>query len=74
MNFQDFKSYIKTLDSSKLDEIFDELNSKLKRARNPQVRLGYAMAIDEVVIEKNLKRYDAPSVLSVDELFSELCV
>jgi hypothetical protein len=72
MNLKEFKSYIKTINVEQIDAIFDEISAKMKRARNPQVKLGYAMALDELVIEKNLKRYDAPCDLTDDELFAEL--
>jgi hypothetical protein len=72
MNLQEFKSYIKTINVEQIDAIFDEISAKMKRARNSQVKLGYAMALDELVIEKNLKRYDAPCDLTDDELFAEL--
>jgi len=72
MNLQEFKSYIKTINVSQIDAIFDEISAKMKRARNPQIKLGYAMALDELVIEKNLKRYDAPCDLTDDELLAEL--
>jgi hypothetical protein len=72
MNLQEFKSYIKTINDAQIDAIFDEISDKMKRARNPQVKLGYAMALDELVIEKNLKRYDVPCDLTDDELLAEL--
>lgn len=71
MNLQEFKSYIKTINISQIDAIFDEISAKMRRARNPQVKLGYAMALDELVIAKNIKLNPVDNV-SVDELYADL--
>jgi hypothetical protein len=71
MNLKEFKSYIKTIDVEQIDAIFDEISAKIKRARSPQVKLGYAMALDELVIVKNLKLNPVDNV-SVDELYADL--
>jgi L-cysteine desulfidase len=70
MNLQEFKSYIKTINVEQIDAIFDEISEKMKRALSPQVKLGYAMALDELVIEKNLKLNPVDNV-SVDELYAD---
>ena len=71
MNLQEFKSYIKTINAEQIDAIFDEISAKMKRARNPQVKLGYAIAIDELVIAKNLKLNPVDDVTD-DELYADL--
>ena len=71
MNLQEFKFYIKTINVEQIDAIFDEISAKMKRARNPQMKLGYAIALDELVIAKNLKLNPVDDV-SVDELYADL--
>ena len=56
MNLESFKKHIKTVDHKTLDSYHAEISEKLAKARNPQIRLGYAVALDELCIESNLRK------------------
>ena len=78
MNLDQFKVYIKTVETVELDSIFDEISAKAAKARVPATRLGYAIALDELALEKDFRRagYDkidpATAAMSDDELLAEL--
>lgn len=73
MNLETFKTHIKTVNHETLDAYFDEITGKMHRARDPQRKLGYAMALDELVIEAgNRKQGEVECSLSDDELLEQL--
>lgn len=72
---ESFKSYIKTLSDDALSTYGAEIEQKMHRARNPQMVLGYAMGIEEITLEINLRKYPISKEvesLSDEELLSQL--
>ena len=72
---ESFKSYIKTLSDDALSTYGAEIEQKMYRARNPQMVLGYAMGIEEITLEINLRKYPISKEvesLSDEELLNEL--
>lgn len=69
-----FKKYIKTIPKVELDQIFDELTEKCLRARSPARKLGYALMLDECVIEAQMRMSNSigASNLSIEELLIAL--
>ena len=53
---ESFKAYIKTLSDDDLSAYGAEIEQKMYRARNPQMVLGYAMGIEEITTEINLRK------------------
>lgn len=74
MNLKQFRAHIRNVDHSTLDAYHDELSGKKRRARDPQRRLGYAMALDMLCEEAELRRPIPPDIaaLSLDELAAAL--
>lgn len=74
MNMQQFKTHIRSVTIEELDTYFDQISAKLDRARNPQIIAGYAIALDELVIEKGMRKYDTDKYneLTLDEILEEL--
>jgi hypothetical protein len=78
MNLNEFKVWIKTVSGEVLDSTFDEISAKLGKARNPAIKAGYAIALDELALEKDFRRAgygpitDADRAITDDELFAEL--
>lgn len=74
MNLEEFRAHIRTVDHATLDAYHDELSGKKRRARDPQRRLGYALALDMLCEESELRRPIPPEIaaLSDDELAAAL--
>ena len=76
VNLQSFKAHIKTVPHSTLDAYHEELSQKLRQSRTPARRLGYSLALDELVIEAEMRRTgrgSAPdAVMSDAELLAAL--
>lgn len=74
MNLQAFRAHVKTVSIETLDTYFDQITAKAAKARAPAVRLGYALALDELVIEKAMRAYDNPAAsnLTLDEILDQL--
>lgn len=73
MNLQAFRSHIKTVPHATLDAYHDELAAKLARSKVPERRMGYALALDELVIEVGMRRTaDNLPMPSDDELLAAL--
>ena len=74
MNLAQFKTHIRSISVKELDAYFDELTLKLSRARSPQVKLGYSIALAELVIEKGLRKYSSADdkEMTLDEILAEL--
>lgn len=70
---ESFKAYIKTLSDDDLSTYGAEIEQKMYRARNPQMVLGYAMGIEEITMEINLRKYPlSDENLSDKELLKQL--
>lgn len=70
---ESFKAYIKTLSDDDLSAYGAEIEQKMYRARNPQMVLGYAMGIEEITTEINLRKYPlSDENLSDEELLKQL--
>lgn len=84
MNLSQFKSYIKTVSNEEFDSLFDEISGLHGRARKLDIIAGYAIALDELVLEKSFRsagygvitqdELDAIANMSDDELLAELGV
>lgn len=74
MNLQTFKRHIKTVPHKTLDQYFDEITVKASRARSPQTRLGYALALEQMAVESQMRQPVAAEIeaLSDDELLEAL--
>jgi hypothetical protein len=75
MNLSAFRVHIKTCDHATLDAYHDEIRAKASRARSPATRLGYALALDELAIESEIRRQpvDAEAAgMNDDELLAAL--
>lgn len=70
---ESFKAYIKTLSDDDLSAYGAEIEQKMYRARNPQMVLGYAMGIEEITTEINLRKYPiSDENISDEELLKQL--
>lgn len=76
MNLNQFKVYIKRVETTELDSLFDEITAKLANARTPATRLGYGIALDELALEKDFRRNGYGKLvdddMSIDEILAEL--
>lgn len=63
MNLEQFRAHIRSVDHSTLDAYHDELSGKKRRARDPQRRLGYALALDMLCEESQMRRPIPPGRL-----------
>lgn len=75
MNLTKFEAHIKTVSHKTLDQYFDEITVKASRARSPQTRLGYALALEEMAIESEMRKAPVSAeieALSDDELLNAL--
>jgi len=63
MGLTEFQQYIKTQSVEQLHAIGLELEGKLKRARKPDIKLGYATAIDLVTCEIEMRK---PLVVDIE--------
>jgi hypothetical protein len=71
MNLTQFRVWVYKQDTKTLDQTFDELTAKLKRCRTPARRLGYALALDSLVMAKENLRLYGPlpkKLLTLDEI------
>lgn len=74
-NLQDFRSYIRTLSDTELEKVGAQLEDEIKRKRDPARRLGHALFIDEVIIEKQMRANPLPDdieAMTLDEIMAEL--
>lgn len=78
MNLNEFKSWIKTVSVETLDSTFNEIFVKYNNARNPAIIEGYAIALDELILEKDFRRAGfgpitaADREMSLEDILSEL--
>ena len=54
---ESFKTYIKTLSDSDLLEYGAEIEKKISRCRDPQIKLGYSMGLEEIYMETCMRKY-----------------
>lgn len=72
MNLASFKTHIKTVSHATLDEYHADLTTRLASARAPARRLGYAMALDMLCIEAEMRKpCDLPEMTD-EELLAAL--
>jgi hypothetical protein len=77
MNADQFRAHIATVGSQTLDKYFDEITEKLAKARSTERAAGYAQALDDLIIEANLRLFtpDADTLCLTDgELLAALGV
>lgn len=77
MNLNEFKIWTKTVSVEVLDLTFDEISAKLAKARSPAIKMGYAIALDELVLEKGFRSagygaIDPNDSMSIDDILKEL--
>lgn len=54
---ESFKSYIKNLSDSDLLKYGAEIEKKISRCRDPQIKLGYSMGLEEIYMETCMRKY-----------------
>jgi len=74
LGLEEFQQYIKTQSEKELNEIGLELQGKIKRARKPDIKLGYAIAIDLVICEIKMREPLPPEsgTMTNEELLAAL--
>lgn len=78
MNLNQFKVYIKSVSNKELDSLFDEISAKHAKARKLDIIAGYAIALDELALEKDFRRAGYGPIdpetakMTDDELLAEL--
>ena len=77
MNAQQFRAHIATVDSQTLDVLFEHLTHELANALTPAHAAGYEQALDDLIIEANLRLFtpdDDTLCLTDGELLAALGV
>jgi hypothetical protein len=72
MNLTTFKSHIKTVSQTTLNGYHDEIAAKLAKAKSPAARLGYALALDELCIESEMRKPCDMPEMSDEEMLAML--
>ena len=68
-SLEQFKTYIKPLTDSELEAVGHQLEGEIKRSRNPEIKLGQSMMIDEVLIEQRMR--STPIDCDIEEMSDE---
>lgn len=71
MTLEQIINQIRKMDVATIDATHDDITKKMKRARNPQIRLGYAIILENLELQKFIKTTE-PCDLTDDELLAEL--
>lgn len=71
MTLEQIVNQIRQMDVATIDATYDDITKKLQRARNPQIRLGYAIILENLEFQKFIKTTE-PCDLTDDELLAEL--
>jgi hypothetical protein len=75
MNLDQFRAHIMAVDDDTLRAYHEDLRGRLARSRSPARQMGYAIALDDLTAELEMRRY-VPSAdvasMSDDELLAAL--
>lgn len=71
MTLEQIVNQIRQMDVATIEATHDDITKKMKRARNPQIRLGYAIILENLELQKFIKTTE-PCDLTDDELLAEL--
>lgn len=71
MTLEQIINQIRKMDVATIDATHDDITKKMKRARNPQIRLGYAIILENLELQKFIKTTE-PCDLTDDELLAGL--
>ncbi len=55
MTLEQIVNQIRQMNVATIDATHDDITKKLKRARNPQIRLGYAIILENLEFQKFIK-------------------
>ena len=71
MTLEQIVDQIRQMDVATIDATHDDITRKIKRARNPQIRLGYAIILENLELQKFIKTTE-PCDMTDEELLAEL--
>lgn len=71
MTLEQIVNQIRKMDVATIEATHTDISKKMQRARNPQIRLGYALIIENLELQKFIKT-TKPCDMSDDELLAEL--
>jgi hypothetical protein len=71
MTLEEIVNQIRQMDVATIEATHTDINKKMQRARNPQIRLGYALIIENLELQKFIKTTE-PCDMSDEELLAEL--
>lgn len=71
MTLEQIINQIRKMDVATIEATHEDITKKMKRARNPQIRLGYAIILENLELQKFIKTTE-PCDLTDDELLAEL--
>lgn len=71
MTLEQIVNQIRQMDVATIEATHADISKKMQRARNPQIRLGYALIIENLELQKFIKTTE-PCNMSDDELLAEL--
>lgn len=71
MTLEQIVNQIRQMDVATIEATHEDITKKMKRARNPQIRLGYAIILENLEFQKFVKTTE-PCDLTDDELLAEL--
>lgn len=71
MTLEQIVNQIRQMDVATIEATHEDITKKMKRARNPQIRLGYAIILENLELQKFIKTTE-PCDLTDDELLAEL--
>jgi hypothetical protein len=71
MTLEEIVNQIRQMDVATIEATHADIIKKMQRARNPQIRLGYALIIENLELQKFIKTTE-PCDMSDEELLAEL--
>jgi hypothetical protein len=71
MTLEEIVNQIRQMDVATIEATHADISKKMQRARNPQIRLGYALIIENLELQKFIKTTE-PCDMSDEELLAEL--
>ncbi len=71
MTLEQIVNQIRKMDVATIEATHTDISKKMQRARNPQIRLGYALIIENLELQKFIKTTE-PCDMSDEELLAEL--
>jgi hypothetical protein len=71
MTLEEIVNQIRQMDVATIEATHADISKKMRRARNPQIRLGYALIIENLELQKFIKTTE-PCDMSDEELLAEL--